>query len=146
MGKINWGRVAGATIVTGIFYFIADGIIHGAILSQHYVDAFKAAGKPIEQDPSAYVFFGAFDLGKAFVAVLTYVNARARFAPGVKTAAWSGALAWLACEVLPAIAAMPFPFYERTLYVKIIALEFLPMVIGAILGAWIYKEAPADAS
>jgi len=35
---------------------------------------------------------------------------------------------------------MPFPFYEKAFYWKWIGFEFVPMIVGAILGAWIYKE------
>jgi hypothetical protein len=58
----------------------------------------------------------------------------------VKTAVWAGLVAWLALVVLPSIEWMPFPFYEKSFFVKVIALELLPMVIGTIIGAWIYKE------
>jgi hypothetical protein len=74
------------------------------------------------------------------VAMLVYVAARSRFGAGVKTAVWAGLVAWLAVEVLPSISWMPFPFYEKSFFVKVIALEIVPMVVGAILGAWIYKE------
>ena len=56
----------------------------------------------------------------------------ARFGAGVKTAVWAGLVAWLAIEVLPSIEWMPFPFYEKSFWVKVMALEILPMVIGAI--------------
>ena len=62
---------------------------------------------------------------------------------GAKTAAIAGLIAWLAIEVLPAIAAMPFPFYEKSFHLRVITLELLPMMVGALLGAWIYKEPAA---
>jgi hypothetical protein len=143
MGRINYGRVALATIVVGIFYFLADGFIHGAILGREHEAAITGAGKAVQHDPASYVYFAIFDLGKGLVAVLLYAAARPRFGPGVKTAIWAGLVAWFAIEVLPQIAAMPLPFYEKTFYWKWIGLEILPMVGGAILGAWIYKEPAA---
>ena len=140
MGKINYARLVAGAILAAIFYFIADGFIHGAILGSYHMAAITAAGKPLQPDPTAYVYFAIFDLGKGLVALLVYVAARSRFGAGVKTAVWSGLLVWLAIEALPQIANMPFPFYEKSFYWKWIALELVPCVIGAILGAAIYKE------
>jgi hypothetical protein len=145
MGRINYGRVIAGAIVASIFYFIADGFIHGALLGREHMAAVTGAGKVVKDDPTAYAYFAAFDLGKGLVVMLIYAAARPRFGPGVKTAIWVGLVAWLALEALPVIAWMPFPFYEKLFYWKWIGLEIVPMVVGAILGAWIYKE-PALAS
>jgi len=140
MGKINYARVIAGAIVASVFYFVADGIIHGVFLGQDHMAAITGAGKPIEHHPTSYLYFAIFDLGKGFIAMLIYAAARPRFGAGVRTAVWAGLMAWLAIEALPAVAAMPFPFYETSFYWKVIGLELVPMVIGAILGAWIYRE------
>jgi hypothetical protein len=139
MGKINYGRLVLGAIVAAVFYFIADGFIHGAILGPSHMAAIAALGKPIVPDPTAYFYFAVFDLGKGFVVLLIYTAARTRFGPGIKTAIWSGLLAWFAIEALPQISEMPFPFYAKSFYVKWIALELIPMVLGALLGAWLYR-------
>ena len=143
MGKINYLRVGAGAILAGIFYFIADGFIHGAILGSGHMAAITGAGKPVQNDSTAYAYFAIFDLGKGLVVLLVYAAARSRFGAGVKTAVWTGLIAWLAIEALPQIANMPFPFYEKSFYWKWIALEIVPMVIGAVLGASIYKESDA---
>src|SRR6266550_2652679 len=140
MGKINWGRLIAGALIAAVFYFICDGTIHGALLGKYHLAAISGAGYPLTADNTAYIYFGLFDLGKGLVAMLIYVAARSRFGAGVKTAVWAGLVAWLAVAVLPSIEWMPFPFYEKSFFVKVIALELVPMVIGAILGAWVYKE------
>ncbi len=140
MGKINYGRLIVGAVLAAVFYFIADGTIHGALLGKYHMAAISGAGYPLTADNTAYIYFGLFDLGKGLVAMLIYVAARSRFGAGVKTAVWAGLVAWLAVAVLPSIEWMPFPFYEKSFFVKVIALELVPMVIGAILGAWVYKE------
>ena len=140
MGKINYGRLIAGALLAAVFYFIADGTIHGALLGKYHLAAIVGAGYPVKPDPTAYFYFALFDLGKGLVAMLIYVAARSRFGAGVKTAVWTGLVAWLAIEVLPSIEWMPFPFYGKSFWVKVMALEILPMVVGAILGAWIYKE------
>lgn len=144
MGKINYARLILGAIVAAVFYFIADGIIHGAILGATHMAAIAALGKPIVADPTAYFYFAVSDLGKGFVVLLIYTAARAHFGPGVKTAVWSGLVAWLAIEALPQIANMPFPFYPKSFYVKWIMLELIPMILGAILGAWLYRAPNVD--
>jgi hypothetical protein len=143
MGTINTTRLLLAALATGVLYFIFDGIIHGAILSGEHQAAIVGAGKPVVNDPTAFGYFALFDLGKGLVAMLVYVFARARLGAGPITAVWAGMIAWLGVETLPAIGAMPFPFYSKWFYVKVIALELVPMVVGAVAGAWIYKEETA---
>ncbi len=140
MGTINYARVIVATLVVGIFYFIADGFIHGALLSGDYLATMTRLGIEAEEDPTAYAYFAVFDLGKAFVAVFFYAAARPRFGPGIKTAICAGLFTWLAVEAVPAIASMPFPFFEKSHYLKLMALEIVPVTLGAILGGWLYRE------
>lgn len=140
MGSINTQRLALATLLTGVLYFIFDGVIHGAILGAEYEAGLVAAGKTVEHDPTAFGYFAIFDLCKALVAMLVYVFARARLGAGPVTAVWAGAIAWLGVEAAPAIAQMPFSFFGKWFYVKVMALELVPVVVGAVAGAWVYKE------
>jgi hypothetical protein len=143
MGNVNYGRLFAGALVAAVFYFLCDGLIHGALLGEYHMAAWKNAGYRLTTDNTAYIYFALFDLGKGLVAMLIYVAARVPCKPGPKTAVVAGLIAWLAIEVLPSIEWMPFPFYAKSFWVKVIALELLPMVIGAILGAWIYKEPAA---
>lgn len=140
MAGINTQRLLLCTLVTAVVYFIFDGIVHGAILGAEYEAGIVAAGKTVVHDPVSFGYFGLFDLGKGFVAMLFYVFARARLGAGPRTAAIAGLVTWLAVETLPAIAQMPFPFYDRMFFTKLIALQLVPSVVGAVVGAWLYKE------
>jgi len=117
--------------------------MHGGILGGDYKAAVETLGLKVGDDPSSYGYFAIFDLGKALVAMLFYVMARARLGAGPKTAVWAGVVAWLAVEVFPAIAMMPFPFFGKWFYVKAMALVFVPAIIGALIGGWIYREEAA---
>src|SRR5262245_57604001 len=119
MNQINTARLLIGALVAGVVYFICDGIIHGAILGAEHEAVIVNAGKQVENDPSAYGYFGLFDFGKGLVAMLFYVMARARLGAGPITAVWAGVFAWFAVEALPAIAAMPFPFYGKVFFVKV---------------------------
>jgi hypothetical protein len=140
MGNVNYGRLIVGALLAAAFYFIADGTIHGALLGEYHMAAVSRAGYPLTADNTAYIYFAVFDLGKGLVVMLIYVAARVPCKPGPKTAVVAGLIAWLAIEVLPSISWMPFPFYHKSFWLKVMALELLPMVVGAILGAWIYKE------
>jgi hypothetical protein len=146
MGQINYARVFLGAFIAGVVYFVCDGVIHGAILGAEHEAAIVGAGKPLIHDPTAYGYFALFDLGKGLVAMLFYAHARVRLGPGPVTAAWAGLFAWLAVEAIPAIAMMPFPFYAKFFYVKVMALEIVPMAVGAIAGAWPYKESAPSAA
>ncbi|HSS22164.1 MAG TPA: hypothetical protein VLL54_18990 [Pyrinomonadaceae bacterium] len=140
MGKINYGRLILGTIVAGVFYFLTDGAIH-TMLGPYHLAAITGAGKATQpQDQMAFVYFAIYDLGKGLVALLVYAGVRPRFGAGLKTAAWAGVVTWLACIVVPTIAAIPFPFYEKIYFYKLMGLSIIPVIVGAILGAAIYKE------
>ena len=141
MGKTNYGRLILGAVVAGVIYFVCDGTIHGALLGQYHMAAVTRVTPNPTADNTSYIYFALFDLGKGLVAMLIYLAARARCGPGPKTAVWAGLVAWLAVEVLPSIEWMPFPFYEKSFFVKVMALELLPMVLGAVIGAWLYKDA-----
>jgi hypothetical protein len=141
MGKTNYGRLILGAVVAGVIYFVCDGTIHGALLGQYHMAAVTRMTPNPTADNTSYIYFALFDLGKGLVAMLIYLAARARCGPGPKTAVWAGLVAWLAVEVLPSIEWMPFPFYEKSFFVKVMALELLPMVLGAVIGAWLYKDA-----
>jgi hypothetical protein len=138
---VNYARFAAALLVVAVFFFIADGFIHGQLLAAEHKAAIMEAGKPLEEDPSAFAYFAAFDLGKALVVMLIYIAVRAWLRPGAGAAIWSGIVAWFAVEMLPNIANMPFPFYRPETYWKWGALEIVPMIFGALLGGWIYRDA-----
>ena len=141
MGKTNYGRLILGAVVAGVIYFVCDGTIHGALLGQYHMAAVTRVTPNPTADNTSYIYFALFDLGKGLVAMLIYLAARARCGPGPKTAVWAGLVAWLAVAVLPSIEWMPFPFYEKSFFVKVMALELIPMVLGAVVGAWLYKDA-----
>jgi hypothetical protein len=140
MDQINTTRLLIGALIAGVIYFILDGVIHGAILGPEHEAVIVNAGKQVENDPTAYGYFALFDFGKGLVAMLFYVMARARLGAGPVTAVWAGVFAWFAVEVLPALAQMPFPFYGKWFFVKVMALELVPMIAGAVAGAWVYRE------
>ena len=144
MGKINYGRLLLGTIAAGVVYFIADGVIHSLLLGHYHMNAVAIYGNRYRPSNTAFFYFAIFDLGKGLVAMLIYVAARARFGPGGKTAVWAGVVAWLALEVFPSVQWMPFPFYGRRFLAQVIVYEFVPMILGAVLGAWLYKETPVS--
>jgi hypothetical protein len=144
MGNVNYGRLIAGALLAAVFYFLCDGFIHGPLLGEYHMAAITNARYPLTADNTAYIYFALFDLGKGLVTMLIYVAARVPCKPGPKTAVVAGLIAWLAVEVLPSIEWMPFPFYEKSFWVKVMALEILPMVVGAVLGAWMYKEVKSE--
>jgi hypothetical protein len=73
MGNVNYGRLIAGALVSAVFYFIADGTIHGALLGKYHMAAWTNAGYPLTADNTAYIYFALFDLGKGLVAMLIYV-------------------------------------------------------------------------
>jgi hypothetical protein len=144
--KIHTARLALATAVAAALYFVFDGVIHGAILGEAHAAAITAAGKPLTHDPTSYAYFAAYDLGKAFVALAFYAVGRVALGAGRTTGLYAGLVAWLAVEALPAIAAMPIPFYGKTFHLQLLSLELVPVVLGALVGCWLYERRASAAT
>ena len=56
MGKINVGRLIAGVLIAGIFYFLADGAIHGKLLGREHEAAITGAGKVVQHNPIAFVY------------------------------------------------------------------------------------------
>jgi hypothetical protein len=74
------------------------------------------------------------------VAVWTYAAIRPRFGPGAKTAAYAGAVLWLAI-FLVMFGLTRAGMFPMGVSLKYGLMALVTNVVGTIAGAWAYKEA-----
>ena len=143
MGKINYGRVIRGGIVGGIVAGTLDCFFNGVLLGQQWVDAMKALNHPNAFTGSAFliVLFLSFILG-FILTVWMYAAIRPRFGAGVRTAVYVGLIAWAFARFLPNLGNVIIGgFFPRRLVVYSTLLEIVEFVVGAIVGAALYREA-----
>jgi hypothetical protein len=134
---MNIGRIIIGGIVAGIIYFVGDGIVHGALLHSHWVEIL---GPNADQSLHQPAFFGPYDLLKGILAVWIYAAVRPRFGSGPATAAIAGLVVWFACIPVPLLGLLPMRFFGAPFAALWMLYSLIPMVLGAIVGAWLYKE------
>jgi len=142
---MNFGRLILGGIVAGIVYFIGDGVVHGLLLKQQWATILSAINVDAEKALKTPAIFGTYDLIKGLVAVWIYAAIRPRFGPGAKTAVIAGIVTWLAAIPLPLIGLIPMKFFSASFVGLWAAYALIPMIVGALVGAWLYREGGAAA-
>jgi hypothetical protein len=137
---MNIGKLILGGFVAGIIYFIGDGVVHGALLKQHWVSILSAVNVDPEKALKAPAVFGLYDLIKGFAVVWIYAAIRPRLGPGAGTAVIAGLITWLLAIPAPLIGLIPMKFFPPSFVALWSAYGLVPMVVGALVGAWIYRE------
>ncbi len=141
MGKISDARVILGGIVAGIVYDILDYLVDGLWLGPHWNGQLALLGKQ-NFSTNTWIGFNLLGILGGIAAIWIYAAIRPRFGPGLKTAIYAGVVTWFLGFFLPNTAFM----YLSHLFTKHLALyttvgAFFEVVIGTIVGAWLYKEA-----
>src|ERR1700686_96444 len=141
MNRINVGRVLLGGLVAGLVISIGNFLINRVLLR----DAMNADFSRLHvaepgSDFIAKAVVMTFILGIAIVYL--YAAIRPRFGAGVKTALCAGLLAWFFVFLYTRVLLGMVLRMPVDLIVKGIALGLIVYVIGAVAGAWLYKEEP----
>ncbi len=140
MGKINWGRVFLGGLVAGV---VANVLAFGSwflFLGEAWTAAMKAAGMPIQEAGSFYVFWIVWYFVMGITAVWLYAAVRPRFSPGPKTAVIAGVAYWIVGGLLPTIAWGSLTKLPTGLLAKDAVTYLVILVVATLAGAWAYKE------
>jgi hypothetical protein len=137
------GRLMLGGIIAAIVYFIGDGVVHGVLLKEHWGAILGAIHVDPEKALKSPAVFGLYDLIKGFAAVWLYAAIRPRFGAGVGTAVIAGVFVWLVAIPLPLIGLIPMKFFSAGFVALWSAYAIIPMILGAIAGAWLYREPAA---
>ena len=141
MNRINVGRVLLGGLVAGLVISIDNFLINRVLLR----DAMNAEFSRLHvaepgNDFIVKAVVMTFILGIAIVYL--YAAIRPRFGAGVKTAICAGLIAWFFVFLYTRVLLGMVLGMPMDLIVKGTALGLIVYVIGAIAGAWLYKEEP----
>jgi hypothetical protein len=139
MNKINVGRVLLGGLVGGLVISIGNFLINRVLLR----DAMNAEFSRLHVAEPGSDFIAkavVMTLILGIVIVYLYAAIRPRFGAGVKTAIYAGLIAWFFAflytrVLLGMVLGMPLD-----LIVEGTALGLIVYTIGAVAGAWLYKE------
>ena len=140
MGKINMGRVFLGGIVGGIVFDLLDFLIDGICLGSSW-DAQMNRLVHHGVSTGAIVGFNVLGILGGIATIWIYAAIRPRLGPGVKTAIYAGVVSWFLSSFLPNVSFMYLEgLFSKHLTLYTTAGNLFEIVIGTIVGAWLYKE------
>ncbi len=139
MVRMNTSRVLLGGVVAGIIMFFGDGILHGALLGERWAGVMAGLGRtPPHGEGMPY--FAVYDLLKGLASVWIYAAIRPRFGAGARTALLAGLVTWFLSIPVPLLGLIPMNFFGRRLPALWSIYGLIPMLIAALVGAWLYRE------
>jgi len=143
MKKINVGRVLLGGLVAGLVLNIGEFLLNGVVLADDMKSDFQRLNLP--PDPGGNFLAKAvvltFILG--IVIVFLYAAIRAQFGAGVKTAIYAGLFAWFFISLYTGAIYSALGLVAMKLFWIGLVWGLVEYAVGAIAGAWLYKDADA---
>jgi hypothetical protein len=140
MGKMNVPRIVLGGVVAGILCFIGDGMIHGVLLKERWMQLESALGRTGSPDATSMAEWVLYDLAKGLVGVWLYAAIRPRFGAGPRTGAIAAVVTWLLVLPIAMLGFLPGTSLGRR-FLAIWSIDGLVVMLIAIgVGAWLYRE------
>jgi hypothetical protein len=139
MNKINVGRVVLGGLVAGVVLNIGEFLLNGVLLAKAMEEDFQRLNLP--QPGNTFIIRAVgvtFLLGIALVYL--YAAIRPRFGAGVKAAVCAGLIGWFFVYLYAGYIYSAMGVVSTNLYLISLPYGVAEYCIGAIAGAWLYKE------
>ncbi len=142
MGQINWGRVIGGGLLAGLVMNFSEGALHGGVLGADAQQLFQSFGVPDTAAPWQMTALIGVTFVLGIASVWLYAAIRPRYGAGPKTAICAGLAVWVLAHLWSGV-------YLGAGFTGLITpkLAWLPVAwglveapLGALAGAWLYKE------
>jgi uncharacterized membrane protein len=146
--KINWTRVILGGLLAGLIINVCEYIVNGLILSSDWAAAMKTLNRSPDMGIGSIAAFWLWGFFVGIFALSQYAIIRPRFGPGPKTAMIAGIGVWVPASLLAMIAPAALHLFRHRLILIGVVLGLVEIVLGTVVGAWLYKEqqAPSGAS
>lgn len=140
MGGINTGRVILGGLLAGLVFNIGETILNMFVLAAPMQEAMQAhnIAQPGGAVIGVFVVLG-FVIG--IVLVWLYAAVRPRLGPGPKTAGIVGVVAWFLIYPGAIIGMVSMGLLPANLVVLALVWGLVELVLAALAGGWLYKEA-----
>jgi len=138
MGNINMGRVILGGLVAGLVINIGEFLLNGMVLADQMKNFMTQHNFTEPKNFIAIAVALTFVLG--IVIVLGYACIRPRLGPGVKTAIIAGLFAWFGIYFYSGIINGVLFGIPMNTMIMVIVWGLVEFCLGAIAGAWLYKE------
>jgi hypothetical protein len=140
MGGINVGRWLAGGVAAAVVIFALEGVSSIFYLDQ-MMASLAALGLEMEISGSAMAVNVLVSLISGLVLIFFYAAVRPRFGPGPKTAILVAVVLWFGGYFLSLVGYQVVGIYPTGLLVTWGIVGIVEMIIAALVGGWIYKEA-----
>jgi hypothetical protein len=139
MSKINVGRVILGGLLAGLVVNISETILNLAVVASDMEAALRQRNlPPLGMQPIIGFVVLAFLLGIA--TIWLYAAIRPRFGAGARTAVIAGVAVWFFAYVYSGVGMTLMSFLPAGLMTLTLAWGLVEIVLGALAGAWVYRE------
>jgi hypothetical protein len=137
---MNAQRIAVGGVAAGVVIFVIEGVA-----SQLYMGAMEEAmtahSLAMSVTPAGIALGVIMSLLVGSVLVWLYAAARPRFGPGPKTAAMVAVAFWLGGTVTSLVGYRMVGLYPDSLLLQWGAIGLVEVILAAMAGGWLYREA-----
>ncbi len=137
---MNYGRILLGGLGAGLVLNIGEFLLNGVLLARQMEEFFSRCGlTPPGGSALAILVVITFFMG-IFI-VFVYAAIRPRYGPGPKTAFCAGLIAWFCVYFYNSAVAAALGFVPLNLFAIALVWGLAEYILGALVGAWLYKEA-----
>ena len=143
MEKINIGRVLLGGLVAGLVMNISEFLLNAVVMAKDLEEAMRRINLP-PAGGAAIMAMVVLTFITGIVTVGLYAAIRSRLGSGPKTAIIAGLIVWFLVFVHGAIADSAIGLFPIGISLIAVAWGLFESAIGAMAGAWLYKEAQSQ--
>jgi hypothetical protein len=142
MNGINGGKVVAGGLLAGLVYNILDFVNNTMVVAEDFrANAMRLGLDPATMEsPAGIATWVVIDFLIGILVVWTYAAIRPRLGPGPKTAVIAGLVPYLGITFIMFGLAMG-GLLPLALWAKMTVISLVITSVGAVAGAWAYKEA-----
>ena len=141
MSSINAGKVVTGGLLAGLVFNILDFANNYLLVGADFqANATRLGLDPaVAESPAGIATWVVLDFLMGILIVWTYAAIRPRFGPGVKTAIYAGLVPFLGITLV-IFGLTQGGLFPMALFVKQTVIALVITCVGAVAGAWAYKE------
>ena len=142
MKKVNLARVIVGGILAGTIINVSEWVLHDVVMREEFRSHLGSLGRTNPEDVATVVWWNVWGYILGFTAIWLYAAIRPRYGAGAGTAIIAGVAVWVMAHLWSGV-------YLGMGFMGLIPpkLAYLPVawglgeaVLGALAGAWLYKE------
>jgi hypothetical protein len=140
VNKINVGRVLLGGLLAGLVINIGEFLLNGVFLAEPMKEEFLRLGLPEEPSSKSIAIRVVLTFILGIAIVYLYAMIRPRSGPGLKSAIYAGLIAWFFVYFYVGVSYYAMGLWSLGLTLIGMVWGLFVYAIGALTGAWVYRE------